>query len=51
MQEKEPEDNKGQTPLHHAAECGNLEVCQLLIGESVRSCGYVTVVHFETVDM
>jgi ankyrin repeat protein len=33
VQDKEPKDNKGRTPLHHAAKYGNLEVCKLIIGE------------------
>ena len=33
VQDKEPKDNKGRTPLHHAAKYGNLELCKLIIGE------------------
>ena len=33
VQDKEPEDTDGRTPLHHAARCGSLEVSKLLIEE------------------
>ena len=33
VEDKEPKDNNGRTPLHHAAKYGHLEVCKLIIGE------------------
>ena len=34
VQDKEPKNKDGRTPLHHAAKYGNLEVCKLIIGET-----------------
>ena len=34
VQDKEPKDKEGSTPLHYAAKYGNLEVCRLIIGET-----------------
>ena len=33
VEDKEPKDKDGRTPLHHAAKYGHLEVCKLIIGE------------------
>jgi len=33
VEDKEPKDKEGRTPLHHAAKYGNLEVCKLIMGE------------------
>ena len=33
VEDKEPKDNDGRIPLHHAAKYGHLEICKLIIGE------------------